>query len=35
MTADWIDKPGLAEFYEVMETWSKITFDFYINEGIH
>ena len=30
MTADWIDKPGLAEFYEVMETWSKITFDFYI-----
>jgi predicted NUDIX family phosphoesterase len=35
MTADWIDKPGLAEYYEVMETWSKITFDFYINEGIH
>jgi predicted NUDIX family phosphoesterase len=31
MTADWIDKSDLAEFYEGMETWSKITFDFYIN----
>jgi predicted NUDIX family phosphoesterase len=30
MTADWIDKSNLAEFYEGMETWSKITFDFYI-----
>jgi predicted NUDIX family phosphoesterase len=30
MTADWIDKHDLAEFYEGMETWSKITFDFYI-----
>lgn len=30
MTADWIDKSRLAEFYEVMETWSKIAFDFYI-----
>jgi predicted NUDIX family phosphoesterase len=30
MTADWIDKPNLAEFYEEMETWTKITFDFYI-----
>jgi len=30
MTADWIDKPDLAEFYEGMETWSKITFDGYI-----
>jgi predicted NUDIX family phosphoesterase len=30
MTADWIDKPNLAEFYERMETWTKITFDFYI-----
>ena len=30
MTADWIDKPGLAEFYEGMETWTKIAFDFYI-----
>jgi predicted NUDIX family phosphoesterase len=30
MTADWIDKPDLAEFYEGMETWTKITFDFYI-----
>jgi predicted NUDIX family phosphoesterase len=30
MTADWIDKSDLAEFYEGMETWTKITFDFYI-----
>ena len=30
MTAAWIDKPHLAEFYEGMETWTKITFDFYI-----
>jgi predicted NUDIX family phosphoesterase len=30
MTAEWIDKPSLAEFYEGMETWSKIAFDFYI-----
>jgi len=30
MTADWIDKPDLAEFYEGMETWSGITFDYYI-----
>jgi predicted NUDIX family phosphoesterase len=30
MTADWIDKPSLADFYEGMETWTKITFDFYI-----
>jgi predicted NUDIX family phosphoesterase len=30
MTADWIDKPNLAEFYDEMETWAKITFDFYI-----
>jgi len=30
MTADWIDKRDLAEFYDGMETWSKITFDYYI-----
>ena len=30
MTADWIDKPGLAEFYEGMETWTKIAFDYFI-----
>ena len=30
MTADWIDKSNLAEFYGGMETWSKIAFDFYI-----
>ncbi len=31
MTAEWIEKSNLAEFYEGMETWSKIIFDFYIN----
>jgi predicted NUDIX family phosphoesterase len=30
MTADWIDKSNLSEFYEGMETWTRITFDFYI-----
>ena len=30
MTAEWIEKSNLAEFYEGMETWSKIIFDFYI-----
>lgn len=30
MTAAWIDKSGLAEFYEGMETWTKIIYDYYI-----
>jgi predicted NUDIX family phosphoesterase len=30
MTAVWIAKSDLAEFYEGMETWTKIAFDFYI-----
>ena len=30
MTADWIEKSNLCEFYGEMETWSKIAFDFYI-----
>jgi predicted NUDIX family phosphoesterase len=30
MTADWVDKSNLAEFYKGMETWTKIIFDFYI-----
>jgi predicted NUDIX family phosphoesterase len=30
MTADWIEKSNLAEFYEGMETWTKIAFDCYI-----
>jgi predicted NUDIX family phosphoesterase len=30
MTAEWIDKSGLAEFYDRMETWTKISYDFYI-----
>jgi predicted NUDIX family phosphoesterase len=30
MTADWIEKSDLAEFYAGMETWSKIVFDHYL-----
>ncbi|HZY25706.1 MAG TPA: hypothetical protein VFE71_07765 [Bacteroidales bacterium] len=30
MTAEWIEKSRLAEFYEGMETWSKIAYDYYI-----
>ncbi len=30
MKADWTDRSGLTEFYEGMETWTKIIFDFYI-----
>jgi len=30
MTADWVDKPDLAEFYGGMETWTKFTFDDFI-----
>ena len=30
MTADWIDKHDLAEFYKGMETWTKIIYDCYI-----
>jgi predicted NUDIX family phosphoesterase len=31
LTAEWVDKSRLAEFYEGMETWTKIVFDFYIS----
>lgn len=34
MMADWIEKSGLVEFYEEMETWSKIAFDFYIKSRL-
>ena len=30
MTADWIDKSNVSEFYEGMETWTKITVDFFL-----
>jgi predicted NUDIX family phosphoesterase len=30
MKAAWIEKSSLAEFYEGMETWTKIVFDYYI-----
>jgi predicted NUDIX family phosphoesterase len=30
MTAEWIEKSNLAEFYGGMETWSKLAYDFYI-----
>jgi predicted NUDIX family phosphoesterase len=32
MTAEWVDKSNLAGFYEGMETWSRIVFDFYIQD---
>ncbi len=34
MTATWIDRQGLTEFYEEMETWSKMAFDFYIKNTL-
>jgi len=34
MTAAWVDKSDLAGFYEGMETWTKIVFDFYIKSRI-
>jgi predicted NUDIX family phosphoesterase len=30
LTAEWIEKSNLADYYEGMETWSRIVFDFYI-----
>jgi predicted NUDIX family phosphoesterase len=30
MTAKWIDKTDLFDYYEEMETWTKIAIDFYI-----
>jgi predicted NUDIX family phosphoesterase len=30
MSADWIDKTDLFEYYEEMETWTKIAIDYYI-----
>ena len=30
MTADWIDKTDLIEYYEEMETWTKIAIEYYI-----
>ena len=30
MTAEWIDKANLVEFYEGMETWTRLTVDHYI-----
>jgi len=30
MTADWIDKLALAAYYDGMETWTKIAYDYYI-----
>jgi predicted NUDIX family phosphoesterase len=30
MTAEWVDKSDLGEFYDAMETWSKIVFDQYL-----
>lgn len=30
MTAEWIDKSDLADYYEGMETWSRIAYDCYV-----
>jgi len=30
MTADWIERSDLAEFYEGMETWTRIAYDYHI-----
>jgi predicted NUDIX family phosphoesterase len=30
MSADWIDKTDLVEYYDEMETWTKIAIDHYI-----
>jgi len=35
MSADWIDKKDLVDYYEEMETWTKIAIDYYISEAIH
>jgi predicted NUDIX family phosphoesterase len=32
MTAGWIEKSSLVEYYKRMETWTKIIFDFYIQD---
>lgn len=34
MTATWIEKSSLASHYDVLETWSKIAYDHYINGGM-
>lgn len=30
MKADWVEKSRLIDFYEGMETWTKVAYDFYI-----
>jgi predicted NUDIX family phosphoesterase len=30
MTAAWIDKPDLVDYYEEMETWTRIAIDYYL-----
>jgi len=32
MTAEWVTRSNLSEFYEGMETWSRIVYDFYIQD---
>jgi predicted NUDIX family phosphoesterase len=32
MSAEWVHKSKLGEFYEGLETWSKIVFDYYIKQ---
>jgi predicted NUDIX family phosphoesterase len=35
MSAEWVDKSGLAEFYEGMESWSRIACDSFIKPRKH
>ena len=30
MCAEWVDRPDLGRYYEEMETWTKVIYDFYI-----
>jgi len=34
MTAAWVEKSALAEYYDRMETWTRIAVDQYIRSGI-
>jgi predicted NUDIX family phosphoesterase len=31
MTAEWVDKSRLAEFYDEMETWSRVFFEYFVS----
>lgn len=35
MTAEWIEKAELMDYYQEMETWTKIAVDYYLEPGLH